>query len=342
MREPQLDGLRAIALLSVFYSHFWEANSDLGHIGVRFFFVLSGFLITNILLAAKERDDRATAIIAFFIRRAARIWPPYYLLLAFCGLAAGALQLRMMHQSLPWHALFLSNIWYASHGPEPWALRHLWTLAVEEQFYLIWPFVVLALPARYFLKLCGALIVAVVPYRIIAFAMGEVELGLALPFDSIDALAAGAALSFLSAEGWSAPRWLVSLSMPIGLAGLVTLAAFETGDFVEWVVIETALLLPLTLIVALASKGRCLAILANRLLSGLGRISYGAYLYHLPVWAVLLALSERFAVIDDSRGPLTTAIAGSLSILIALASWLSLERPVMAWSKKLTSRMAPA
>ncbi|MGZ2484010.1 peptidoglycan/LPS O-acetylase OafA/YrhL [Rhizobium pisi] len=339
MREPQLDGLRAIALLSVFYSHFWGENSDLGHIGVRLFFVLSGFLITNILLATKERDDRATGIVVFFIRRAARIWPPYFLLLAFCGFAAGALQLRMMHQSLPWHALFLSNIWYATHGPDPWALRHLWTLAVEEQFYLIWPFVVLALPERFFLKLCGALVLGVVPYRIIALAMGKVELGLALPFDSVDALAAGAALSFLSARGWSVPRWLVSLSIPVGLAGLVTLAVFETGDFMEWVVIETALLLPLTVIVALASKGQLLAILANRLISGLGRISYGAYLYHLPIWAVFLSLSARLGVLDVSRGPLTMLVVGASSVLAAFVSWVVVERPVMAWSKRLTSRV---
>ncbi|WP_458385453.1 acyltransferase family protein [Rhizobium pisi] len=331
--------MRAIALLSVFYSHFWGENSDLGHIGVRLFFVLSGFLITNILLATKERDDRATGIVVFFIRRAARIWPPYFLLLAFCGFAAGALQLRMMHQSLPWHALFLSNIWYATHGPDPWALRHLWTLAVEEQFYLIWPFVVLALPERFFLKLCGALVLGVVPYRIIALAMGKVELGLALPFDSVDALAAGAALSFLSARGWSVPRWLVSLSIPVGLAGLVTLAVFETGDFMEWVVIETALLLPLTVIVALASKGQLLAILANRLISGLGRISYGAYLYHLPIWAVFLSLSARLGVLDVSRGPLTMLVVGASSVLAAFVSWVVVERPVMAWSKRLTSRV---
>lgn len=339
MREPQLDGLRAIALLSVFYSHFWGENSDLGHIGVRFFFVLSGFLITNILLAAKERNDRAMGIVVFFIRRAARIWPPYFLLLAFCGFAAGALQLRMMHQSLPWHALFLSNIWYATHGPDPWALRHLWTLAVEEQFYLIWPFVVLALPERFLLKLCGVLVFGVVPYRIIALAMGKVELGLALPFDSVDALAAGAALSFLSAKGWSVPRWLVSLSIPVGLAGVVTLAAFETGDFMEWVIIETALLLPLTVIVALASKGQFLEILANRLISGLGRISYGAYLYHLPIWAVLISLSARFGIIDVSRGPRTMLVVGGSSVLAAFVSWVVVERPVMAWSKRLTSRV---
>ncbi len=198
IREPQLDGLRAIALLAVFYSHFWDGSSTLGDIGVRFFFVLSGFLITNILLDAKGHDNHAASITVFFARRAARIWPPYFLTLGFCSLAAGALRLPMMHESLPWHALFLSNIWYATHGSEPWALRHLWTLAVEEQFYLIWPFVILAMPSRHFLKLCGALVFCTILYRVCAFALGKVDEANALPFDSIDALAAGAALSFLS------------------------------------------------------------------------------------------------------------------------------------------------
>ncbi|MHC2479153.1 acyltransferase family protein [Rhizobium leguminosarum] len=189
MREPQLDGLRAIALLSVFYSHFWQESSNLGHLGVRFFFVLSGFLITNILLNVKGHDNHTAGITVFFARRAARIWPPYFLTLGFCWLAAGPLRLPMMQESLPWHALFLSNIWYATHGSEPWALGHLWTLAVEEQFYLIWPFVILALPSRHFLKLCGALVSCTVLYRVCAFALGKVDEANALPFDSIDALA---------------------------------------------------------------------------------------------------------------------------------------------------------
>lgn len=338
MREPQLDGLRAIALLSVFYSHFWEESSELGHIGVRFFFVLSGFLITRILLEARERDDHVAAVIVFFARRAARIWPPYFLLLGFCWLAAGVLQLRMMHASLPWHALFLSNIWYATHGPEPWALQHLWTLAVEEQFYLIWPFVVMALPSRHFLKLCVALIACTVLYRVCAFALGKVVVANALPFDSIDALAAGALLSFLSARGWTAPRWLAWSSIPIGLAGVVVQTGLRPGDLMEWVVFEAALLLPLTMIVAFASKGQLLAILANPLVSGLGRISYGAYLYHLPIWAVFLSLGSRFGV-DVSRGPLTMLIVGASSVLVAFVSWVVVERPVMGWSKKLTSRV---
>ncbi|MGO8503798.1 acyltransferase family protein [Rhizobium leguminosarum] len=80
----------------MFYSHFLEESSNLGHIGVRFFFVLSGFLITNILLDAREQDHHAAGITVFFARRAARIWPPYFLTLAFCALAAGALRLEMM------------------------------------------------------------------------------------------------------------------------------------------------------------------------------------------------------------------------------------------------------
>ncbi|MHC2454854.1 peptidoglycan/LPS O-acetylase OafA/YrhL [Rhizobium leguminosarum] len=343
MREPQLDGLRAIALLSVFYSHFWQESSNLGHIGVRFFFVLSGFLITNILLDVKGHDNHTAGITVFFARRAARIWPPYFLTLGFCWLAAGPLRLPMMQESLPWHALFLSNIWYATHGSEPWALGHLWTLAVEEQFYLIWPFVILALPSRHFLKLCGALVSCTVLYRVCAFALGKVDEANALPFDSIDALAAGAALSFLSAEGWSAPRWLLWLSVPVGLAGSIMQIAFDLGNLVQWVVLEAALVLPLAAIVAVASKGQFLKILANRSLSGLGRISYGAYLFHLPVWAVLFASSARFGVGDFfSRGPLTMLVAGSLSVLTALVSWIMVERPVMAWSKRLTSRLAAA
>ncbi|WP_245510425.1 acyltransferase family protein [Rhizobium pisi] len=93
------------------------------------------------------------------------------------------------------------------------------------------------------------------------------------------------------------------------------------------------------MIVALASKGQLLAILANPLISGLGRISYGAYLYHLPIWTVFLSLSTRLGVLDVSRGPLTMLLVGASSVLAAFVSWVVVERPVMAWSKRLTSQV---
>ncbi|MBB3656523.1 peptidoglycan/LPS O-acetylase OafA/YrhL [Rhizobium sp. BK650] len=304
--------------------------------------MLSGFLITNILLEARSGDENAAATIArFFIRRAARIWPPYFFMLGCFVLLAHWLHFKMMRESLPWHALFLSNFWYALHGPEPWPLQHLWTLAVEEQFYLMWPFVILALPSRHFLKFSGALISCTLLYRIFAFALGKVEIANALPFDSIDALAAGASLSFLSEKRWSPPRRLVWLSVAVGISGLIILTGFDLGDFVEWVILEAALLLPLVALVVFASKGLLPKILENKFVSGLGRISYGAYLYHLPIWAVLLKLSDDIGF-SFSRGLFTMVTVGSLSVLFAWASWMLLERHAISWSNRWKGQSAPA
>lgn len=287
--------MRALAVIAVLLYHADLAWIPGGFLGVEVFFVISGYLITALLLAEWRQRGRID-LKTFWLRRARRLLPALYVLLvvtlAFAvvflpGEVAGLRGdvLAAFGYVTNWYLIFGQESYFEAVG-RPSLLQHLWSLAVEEQFYLIWPFVVMALPSRHFLKLCVALIACTVLYRVCAFALGKVVVANALPFDSIDALAAGALLSFLSARGWTAPRWLAWSSIPIGLAGVVVQTGLRPGDLMEWVVFEAALLLPLTMIVAFASKGQLLAILANPLVSGLGRISYGAYLYHLPIWAV--------------------------------------------------------
>ena len=124
-RDIQLDALRAIAVTMVLYSHFYAAggSSFWGHIGVRLFFVLSGFLITRLLLEARAAAafETGPALKAFYIRRALRIFPPYFAVLAFVWLV----DLEQSRGSLVWHALYLSNFWYAlQNNWNPWVLCH--------------------------------------------------------------------------------------------------------------------------------------------------------------------------------------------------------------------------
>lgn len=144
---PALDGLRCFAVCSVFFEHFSATLvhfAEWGQWGVRLFFVLSGFLITRLLLETRVRIEAGRqsfgrALKTFFIRRVFRLWPVYYLCLA----AAYILNLDVTRDTIWWHVLMASN-WYVFHSQSwPGIISHFWTLAVEQQFYLFWPFVIL-------------------------------------------------------------------------------------------------------------------------------------------------------------------------------------------------------
>src|SRR5262249_40880734 len=145
---PQLDGLRAVAVLAVVAHHTLPGPLvdalNPGAAGVRLFFVLSGFLITGILLGCREsmaQQGAGQALASFYARRFLRIFPLYYFALAVV-LLAGVQEAR---DGAAWHLAYLSNVYGVRQG---WlgSLAHFWSLAVEEQFYLVWPALVLSLP----------------------------------------------------------------------------------------------------------------------------------------------------------------------------------------------------
>ncbi|RUX02716.1 acyltransferase, partial [Mesorhizobium sp. M2A.F.Ca.ET.037.01.1.1] len=165
-RDIQLDALRGVAVTLVLYSHFLApgGSSFVGHLGVRLFFVLSGFLITRLLLDARDTSAFASgpALRSFYARRMLRIFPPYFAVLALAWFAS-----EQSRPSLAWHALYLSNFWYARQNDwTPWLLCHFWSLSIEEQFYLAWPLIVLLAPRR----------------RIEAIAIGVIAFSLAYRF----------------------------------------------------------------------------------------------------------------------------------------------------------------
>jgi peptidoglycan/LPS O-acetylase OafA/YrhL len=153
---PQLDGIRGIAVLMVIVSHWLPHNRlvaflPLGGIGVDIFFVLSGFLITRILLAEryapKEQTTRKERIRIFYLKRALRIFPAYYGLLFVIWM----LNVADARAYSGWYASYLANVYI--YETKVWNITtHLWSLAVEEQFYLVWPFVIMFIPGRYLPK----------------------------------------------------------------------------------------------------------------------------------------------------------------------------------------------
>ena len=145
---PQLDALRAFAVLAVMVHHFLPVDHyiptdyiTLGMLAVRLFFVLSGFLITGILLGYRS-DEPKNALKRFYFRRVLRIFPIYYLTL----FVALALQVRSIQQGAFWHLTYTSNFIAPFHPEWMGPASHFWTLAVEEQFYFVWPFIMLFVP----------------------------------------------------------------------------------------------------------------------------------------------------------------------------------------------------
>src|SRR4051794_35296056 len=122
----------------------------IGHLGVFLFFVISGYLITGILLRGRQRivagdGSRGQLLRSFYIRRTLRIWPAFYAVLAIAWLC----DLTGLRDTIWWHATFTSNIlFYIKNEWLPWPTAHLWSLSVEEQFYLLWPLLILSVPER--------------------------------------------------------------------------------------------------------------------------------------------------------------------------------------------------
>ncbi len=161
---PELDSLRCVAVSFVMVAHFSPTlarYADWGSLGVRLFFVLSGFLITEVLLNARRRVDLGhvkvfRAVRQFFVRRVFRLWPLFFGSL----LAAYAFKVPGTGTNILWHLCFATNCYVFLHHDWPILLSHYWTLAVEQQFYLVWPLAVLLLPRRALPAVLGAVLVA--------------------------------------------------------------------------------------------------------------------------------------------------------------------------------------
>lgn len=340
--RPQLDSLRAFAVTAVLVSHFWIAGmplaSPLGITAVRLFFVLSGFLLTSILLG--ERAEGARAGVAggrllgnFYVRRILRIWPAYYTALA----AAVLFGATGVAATLGWHAAFGSNIlFFIEKDWFPEVTGHLWTLAVEEQFYLLLPLVVLFAPRRMLRTLLVAGIAAAIAYRLIIASQisGSFEFYDILSIAQLDALCGGALLAELRDSGRSI-RWkkLLAWSLPAAMI----LHLLPLPDIVNYPLVPAAYVIAMAAAVAGAQEGvggLAGAVLDNRVVIGLGRISYGVYLYH-PFVAVAfnasLVMAGRPAM---EGGALAFFLWSALSIAVAAASWFLLERPALSLRRR--------
>ena len=260
---------------------------DLGSLIV-FFFVLSSYLITRILLDAREKAlSRGTPVwkvaVAFLSRRTLRIFPAYYLYLVILLLfPLEGLDLRM-HPGFYFGYLYNVRI-FLTHEWGPYSV-HLWTLAVEEQFYIIWPWIVLFIPIRLLAKVFGFMVLAGIAFRVIMLFLvpqtGQFPMLVLMPA-CIDSFAAGALLAYLHYKGkqnnhWL--KWVTFIAIPVWILLIVT------NHHRIFIGLDRVFIsLCSVTVIEIANRGYtgiAGKFLENRLVQYLSKISYGIYLYHL-------------------------------------------------------------
>ena len=298
---PELDTIRGLAILGVVLHHafYWVRDLSLyspwqrvflrtmgiGQYGVNLFFVLSGFLITGILLSARDRPDYFKR---FYVRRVLRILPAYYLTLLILVV------FKITSKGFLWMSLlYSSNLSLLLGIPMSYAV--LWSLAVEEHFYLVWPAAVRKLSSRGLLVLAGSLLIlspllrfscSFFPAKYASIAQGCVY----YTWNCADGLALGAVMALLVRRMNDDRRkllrfslFLIALGFVIGVAGLpfgITTRMNPVGVALQWVPwnLGSGGLLGLFL---LAGSGKWKWLVTPRILTFFGAISYGLYLYHL-------------------------------------------------------------
>lgn len=318
---------------------------DLGWVGVQLFFVLSGFLITGILLDTRDSDNYYRA---FLGRRVLRIFPLYYGTLAVAFVVLPLLGLRHPPpDGQLWLWTYTSN-WAAPAGHDNPEFPHFWSLAVEEQFYLVWPFVVRALSPRRLLALCLTLAVAAFVIRLGLRLSGS---GPQPPYMwticRMDALAVGAAVAAIlrmpQAAAW-AERWSRELLWgAIVLAGagfIITRGSPRTTGMSQTVgysllALTFAALVYAAVLAEARGPGLLYRALAWRPLRALGTYSYGMYVFHVPIHRALgLPVLHHFVPEDEPVGAKIGiayfVAASAASFLAAVASYHLVERRFLA------------
>jgi peptidoglycan/LPS O-acetylase OafA/YrhL len=341
---PQLDALRAFAVLAVMVHHFLPVDRylptdylTLGLIAVRLFFVLSGFLITGILLGYR-RDEPKNALRRFYFRRVLRIFPIYYLTL----FVALALQVHAIQQGALWHLTYLSNFVAPFHPEWMGPASHFWTLAVEEQFYFVWPFIMLFTPRRHLAKvIIGTVALAVIFRAVVLWTLVvPIEAAGVFTFATLDSLGGGALLALLRYEEKLRPRIprLMKLFLIAGFA-ILALTTFGYVYKIGFRIVYTLLTLGVSLVfVVLIEKtsrgfnGRAKSVMEHPVLLYIGKISYGLYVYHNFMLAIVLYFLLKTGIGHDYRfiAPLSTL----LTFATAMTSWHLIERPLSQLKNK--------
>jgi peptidoglycan/LPS O-acetylase OafA/YrhL len=338
-----LDGLRAVAVIAVLGAHFGFLGQN-SVAGVDLFFVISGFLITSLLVQERDRHG-AVSLRQFWARRALRLCPALGCAIALALLVSLAASPAVRHQTvvgLPWVLLYVGNWARALTGGQALGLLgHTWSLAIEEQFYIVWPILVCVWVSRVARRRTAALVLGLLAVLDSVYFVWALHAWGASGFYRTDThamgLLAGCALALFvdqRVHGPAAPhraeRANASLQMVGGaglaLFGIVCIApALGTTESAKMLVIATAASVLLVASMVLAPACGLSRAFAGRVPRWVGRRSYGIYLYHAPLAAVFVATPLVHGVAHSA----TAAGCIAASVALAAASYRWVELPFL-------------
>jgi len=363
VRLTQLDGIRGLAILLVIFCHatmaindatgsgFFETVISLGGSGVTLFFVLSGFLISGLLL---EERKGARRLGWFYKRRLLRIVPAYYFCLVVYSFLLPAFFPEGNGYATSWlespwaHFSFVSNfIYFFKGGFSPEAMSISWSLAVEEQFYLIWPVIFLFLPVRFLSKACVLIALGALCLRGWMFMRGfNVEQVIVFTPARLDAFALGSLLALAKdSEGWwnqvkSLRYWVLTVAGFV--AAGIQLGIPYMGSHL-WKVLgplsfsASAILYAALLAIVLVDPGFLAGFFQSRGMRCIGMVSYSAYLTHLGVlYGLVLIGVNPSPIFGEFWGQLVFyPIAVAASLLVGSALYFLVEKPAQSLRNQL-------
>jgi peptidoglycan/LPS O-acetylase OafA/YrhL len=379
---PVLNGFRGIAILLVFLLHcisdkaaehvnfvgfVYKELMSLGWCGVDAFFVLSGFLITGILLDSREKPNYFKN---FYARRILRIFPAYYVFLTiFLGVIHPMIRSyeypNHIDSSQIWFWFYLENWYFIFQGDFlVGPITHLWSLAIEEQFYLICPALIYFLPPRLLSWFFGTVILSAVFFRSWLLLTHPLTNNLFAsiyinPICRVDALAIGSLIALWMRSDKILPQ-LLSISPILLIASSISLSiiAITQGgldtfnpvvdsigfsnpvvDSIGFSIIAIFFGSLLILSVAQSENSLLVRCLSWPPLQGLGTISYGFYIYHFPVLWMLTDRIYKYVGHSFIVGNLANVLfCGVLTLVISLVSWYCLEQPILRLKSYFTSK----
>lgn len=341
---PQLDSLRTFAVLLVILYHWFPAGEGInrlpnGTIGVMVFFVISGFLITRILIDNRTRIKAGQSKLGetyrnFFVRRALRIFPLYYLAITFVWVAFP--ETSDIDQHPLYYYFYGYNILLNKTGNWADILSPFWTLGVEEQLYFVWPWLVLLTPKPVLKWVIVAMIATGIIFRGYGYWQGNLD-GVLTPA-SFDAFGLGALWAWIITDqpdlipGFWKKLSQVSVLALIGFIGLLMLP----GDHIAVVLFQRFFIAILSLFIIVRASigigGVAGSILDNRGLQYVGRISYGIYVFHMMVPGFVVPFVMK--VMNRLGLHLTLGywshriVSLVLLLIVASISWYLFEKPI--------------
>jgi peptidoglycan/LPS O-acetylase OafA/YrhL len=337
-----LNGIRAIAAFGVVVAHIQllqplaglppTTTTNLAGFGVTIFFSLSGFLITYLLLLEKERQGRIN-ISHFYIRRILRIWPLYYFYLTIPVLTVAFMRPDAFPGSIIYYILLAANIPFVL-GRELPLLGHFWSLGVEEQFYVFWPWVV-----NYSRRLLRTLSVFTIVFLLAKLLARLIDIycDVKLPYlllhvTRFECMAIGAiGAMLLHRKNQSFLRAVMSLPLQLVAWAVVILIAVNRFHIISTFDHDIVAMITIVLIINVSQNDRSIVKLSFWPMDLCGRISYGIYVYHVIILFFMASLLSNYGGPQGMKYFLLYAVTIGLTVLVAHASYELFEKRFLRW-----------